>query len=328
MIITDCTIRDGGHTNNWEFSDELVRKTYHAATQAGVDFFELGYISNKLDRGFYGKMKLNGNHGLEDIETQKCKIIGMIDCDRNTEIDWTKAENSQFKYIRLATYSHNIDIALNLIPGLILRGYKVFLSLMGFCRFQNSDLKYLSRLTQDFKDSIEAITFADSFGSMLPEEVLYCYLKLRDLGFSRVNFHAHNNTQLAFANVLKLLKTESPYGIDASVYGMGRGGGNLPIELLIRHLRREGINKYWDVPYLKLINSHFYRMKEDFYWGYNTNTLEAGIAGVHPYYADYLDDNNVDEIWREEILFRVQKELPVNYDEDKISELIKDVPRV
>ena len=40
--VLDCTIRDGGLINNYQFSDELVRATYAAACDAHVDVFEIG----------------------------------------------------------------------------------------------------------------------------------------------------------------------------------------------------------------------------------------------------------------------------------------------
>ena len=42
--ILDCTLRDGGHVNNWKFSDECIIASLKAAELAGVDFFEVGYF--------------------------------------------------------------------------------------------------------------------------------------------------------------------------------------------------------------------------------------------------------------------------------------------
>ena len=48
-----------------------------------------------------------------------------------------------------------------------------------------------------------------------------------------IGFHAHNNLQLAFSNALTFineLKDKRELVIDTSIYGMGRGAGNLPPE--------------------------------------------------------------------------------------------------
>ena len=43
--VLDCTIRDGGICNDWQFSDDLVQRTFQALTQAGVDYMEVGYLT-------------------------------------------------------------------------------------------------------------------------------------------------------------------------------------------------------------------------------------------------------------------------------------------
>ncbi len=45
--VLDCSIRDGGLINNWQFEDELVRATYRNLSEAGVDYMEIGYKASK-----------------------------------------------------------------------------------------------------------------------------------------------------------------------------------------------------------------------------------------------------------------------------------------
>lgn len=50
--IVDCTIRDGGLVNNWDFSVEFVQKLYAGLNEAGVDYMEIGYKNSpKLLKG-------------------------------------------------------------------------------------------------------------------------------------------------------------------------------------------------------------------------------------------------------------------------------------
>ena len=42
LKVLDCTIRDGGLINNFQFSDEFVNAVYAAACDSGVDVIELG----------------------------------------------------------------------------------------------------------------------------------------------------------------------------------------------------------------------------------------------------------------------------------------------
>ena len=36
--VLDCSIRDGGLINKWQFSDKFIRKTYEAVSSAGIDY--------------------------------------------------------------------------------------------------------------------------------------------------------------------------------------------------------------------------------------------------------------------------------------------------
>ena len=41
--ILDCTIRDGGHLNNWHFDKKMVKELCRNISKTGVDIIELGY---------------------------------------------------------------------------------------------------------------------------------------------------------------------------------------------------------------------------------------------------------------------------------------------
>ncbi|MCP4041424.1 MAG: nucleoid-structuring protein H-NS, partial [Gammaproteobacteria bacterium] len=55
--VLDCTIRDGGLINNYQFSSEFVNAVYRATCDAGVDIVELGkklVESEEFTREKYG----------------------------------------------------------------------------------------------------------------------------------------------------------------------------------------------------------------------------------------------------------------------------------
>ena len=45
--VIDCSVRDGGLMNKWQFDDSFVCKTYTALTEAGIDYMEIGYLSSE-----------------------------------------------------------------------------------------------------------------------------------------------------------------------------------------------------------------------------------------------------------------------------------------
>ena len=93
----------------------------------------------------------------------------------------------------------------------------------------------INGLSELFTHILESLYFADTFGSFMPKDVERIFKTIRDYGFEKISFHAHNNLQLAFTNTIKAIELGA-YSIDGSVFGMGRGGGNLPVELLLNHV--------------------------------------------------------------------------------------------
>ena len=52
-MILDCTIRDGGYYNNWDFDFDLVKKYIKQINESKVDCIEIGYRSLNNDK-YYG----------------------------------------------------------------------------------------------------------------------------------------------------------------------------------------------------------------------------------------------------------------------------------
>ena len=48
--ILDCTLRDGGYNNLWDFSESLVRRYLSALDRTGVTWVEMGYRSPATSR--------------------------------------------------------------------------------------------------------------------------------------------------------------------------------------------------------------------------------------------------------------------------------------
>lgn len=261
--ILDCTIRDGGHLCGWNFEKLTVDETYRAACKTGIDYFEIGYRMHKKFQGPYSKCP-------EDILPEGiCKLVVMVNVSDFDINDFKKGEPF---LVRAACHHDEIRQGIEVCEQLKEKGFNVFLHLM------NTDMiKDFSPLAKwDNKEILESVYFADSFGSFTPDKVEFYYKKLQNAGFEKISFHGHNNLQLAFANSLKAIELGA-YSVDGTVYGMGRGAGNLPIELLIGHLKT-----YDTVYYHELIEKYFIDLHKKYNWGYNLNTLTTGLKNIHP----------------------------------------------
>lgn len=323
--LLDCTIRDGGHLNGWNFTDECVRASYYAAVKAGVDYFEIGYRFQN-PKPEWGKFATCDDKHLLSLFTpnEKCKISLMIDagkCELDKFVD-CKPELTPISLVRVATYPQKLDIAFALCEGLKKKGYNVFLNFMAISEYEDEHFEKISKWTQ--KDVLESVCFADSFGAFIPKDIEFYYNKLKSLGFKKISFHSHNNLQLAFANSIKAVELGF-YCVDASIYGMGRGSGNLPAEIITGYLNKSGEEKYNPVAYIDVIERFYLEHAKQTPWGYKISSLIGGLKNIHPYYVNGLFDKKaftINEIWTAADL--IKKHAPISFNTDEMNSVLSD----
>ncbi len=137
--------------------------------------------------------------------------------------------------------------------------------------------------------------FADSMGSMTPDDTARIIGWLRDGWDGPIGVHTHDNMGLALSNTLRA-QAEGATWLDATVTGMGRGPGNarteeLAIEAEALRSRRANL-----VPLMTLIRRHFGPLKAQYGWGTNPYYYLAGKYGIHPtYIQEMLGDARYDE---------------------------------
>jgi 4-hydroxy 2-oxovalerate aldolase len=325
LKIIDCTIRDGGLLNNWEFDEKIVKASYFAAEKSNIDYFEIGYKNNSERKGL-------GNFGYCDDQylfsffkkrPENLKVLCMIDAGRyiGYEIPDCLPEKTLIKGLRVASYPYEIKKAIGMIESFKEKGYEVFLQLMTFSEWSDEEFKILADWKN--KNILNAIYFADSFGSFLPSDIKNCVIKLKELGFSSIGFHPHNSLQMAFANTLEAINSGMSY-IDATIYGMGRGSGNLPVEVLLSYLNKTGARKYNVVPYLDVIERFYVDFFKKYQWGYSLKSLFGGIKNIHPYYITEMFNQGyftADEIWNQ--LDHIKESCPISFSKDELSSALE-----
>jgi 4-hydroxy 2-oxovalerate aldolase len=283
--ILDCTIRDGGLMNNHQFSDKTVRAVYTACAQAGIDYMELGYKSSK--RIFvgtqYGKWKFCTEEDLRrivgDNETT-VKLSVMADAERTDyHEDILPRSQSVLSMVRVATYIHQIPIALDMIKDAHDKGYETTVNLMAASTIPEWELDEAVAILAD--SEVDVIYVVDSFGAFYSEQVRYLLEKFLRHAAPRgktVGMHAHNNQQLAYANSIEAVIMGANM-LDGSMAGLGRGAGNCPIELLIGFLHNP---KYHLRPVLECIQEHIEPMREKLLWGFDIPYMITGLLNRHP----------------------------------------------
>ncbi|MFH1760819.1 MAG: aldolase catalytic domain-containing protein [bacterium] len=278
--VFDCTIRDGGLMNNWDFDEKLVKGVFEAMVAAGVDYTELGYrVSKKIfSPKEHGPWRFSDEETLRKVAYEcDTKISVMLDMGRVGIEDVIPKSESIIHTMRLATYVKDIDKALEMGKQVKDMGYEVFVNIMAVSHALEPDLD--EALQQCANSNIDGVYLVDSFGYLYSEQIQYlCKKYLRNLPGKKIGVHCHNNQQLAFANTIEAIICGVNY-LDATIYGIGRAAGNCPLELLMGFLKNP---KFKLEPILNLISSDFKPLHQKLEWGYQIPYAITGMLNKHP----------------------------------------------
>jgi 4-hydroxy 2-oxovalerate aldolase len=308
--ILDCTIRDGGLMNNHDFDKRLVREVYKAIAASGVDYMEIGYKNSKklFSSKEYGLWKFCDDEVIREVTdgiSSHTKISVMADVGRVELDEVAPKSESPVDMIRVASYVKEIDKAIFLANHFREKGYETTINIMAISKDQGPELDEALRQIEA-ETRVLAVYIVDSFGHLYQEPVEWLTKRFKAiLKTKEVGFHGHNNQQLAFGNTIEAIIHGANF-LDATVYGIGRGAGNCPLELLVGFLK----NPKFDLrPILDLISQEFISLRERIEWGYIIPYAIAGMMNEHPRAAMAMRKSDKKENYREyyESLFNVGK---------------------
>lgn len=280
--VIDCTVRDGGLMNKWQFDDKFVRRVYESLSKAGVDYMEIGYLSSEgmFSRDEMGPWKFCAEDDLKRIigeGEKKIKLSAMADIGRINYDDIPHKSESSLDMIRVACYVHQVDAAIDLAHHCIDKGYETTINLMAVSTVGLRDLE--EALGDLAKSRVPIIYLVDSFGAFYSEDIEALAKRyMESLPGKTIGIHSHNNQQLAFANTITSIICGINY-LDATLYGIGRGAGNCPLELLISFLKNP---KYKVRPLIEAIEHEILPLSKQIDWGYFIPYMVTGVLNQHP----------------------------------------------
>jgi 4-hydroxy 2-oxovalerate aldolase len=325
LKILDCTIRDGGYLNDWHFDLKLVRELYRAHSRSGVDFVEIGFRSTDkyFDPKQYGPWRFTPEQLISEVVKgiSGPAVSLMVDFGKVDIEDIPDRENSIASMYRVAVHKNKAISAVELCNVIADKGYISSIQLMGIVNYTEDDFNQILGAVKDSK--IDYVYFADSYGSLLPSDIKSILDQLSVTG-KKIGFHAHNNLQLGFANSLEAINCGVDI-VDGTVYGMGRGAGNLPIEILLSYLEKTSArNGYNSLPVLDIIDRYMLDLHKDLKWGYDLSYMLSGMYEVHPYYSKTMVDYReytIEDILR--ILETVKEMNPIGFKKPILDSIIQ-----
>ena len=303
LHLVDCTLRDGGYYNNWDFSNNLVNDYLKSMALSGIRYVELGFRSlNK--KGFKGPTWYTTDSYINNLIVPKKLKIGVMvnmseflysDLKLKKKVDllFKKKNKSKISFVRIAAHYKEFTSALEMCRLLQLKGYLVCINLMQISEQSNENINILLKRLSKIKPDV--LYFADSLGSLRPDNIIKIVKNLRLSWNGPIGIHAHDNLEEALSNTLTAIKTGVTW-IDSTITGMGRGPGNAKTEYLILEVEKYLKQKINILPITNLIKKHFADLRKHYNWGTNSFYYLAGKYGIHPTYIQEMLSIKLDEI--------------------------------
>ena len=289
--LLDCTFRDGGYYNNWNFDKNTINEYFKSIKKCKIKFVEVGFR-------FLDKSKIKGPTAYtKDSFINELKIPQGISIGVMVNAGDLLKENinplnqckkifpnkkTKVKFVRIACHYEEIFKIKNVIIWLKKRGFIVGINLM-----QISEIKLfqINRVCNFLKKlNIDILYFADSLGSLNSKTTKKIVNYFSKNWKSDLGIHAHNNLGLALSNSILANKNNVKW-VDCTIHGMGRGPGNLRTEDIINHLSNR---KNFKNPLKKIIKKFFKKLMKKYKWGPNKYYVLAAKYKIHPTYIQRL----------------------------------------
>ena len=325
--LLDCTLRDGGYLNDWNFGINSMINITKRLIKSNVDIIELGFLDERrtfdINRSINPSTKCY-NEIYKDLDKNNTLITAMIDYGTCSINNIALKSESIIDAIRVIFKQPKMEGAIKLCHQLKEKGYKVFVNPVSITTYSDRNMLDLIDKVNDLEPY--AMSLVDTYG-LLHQEKLFKYFYILDNNLKpsiTIGYHAHNNFQLAYSNAIRLLdiKTKRNIILDCSLFGMGKSAGNCNTELLANYL-----NSFYDKNYdiseiLNIIELEILKYKKTSEWGYQLTYYLSGTNSCHPNYVKYLEDLNMLRIQEiNNILALIDNEHKLNFDKEYIKNL-------
>lgn len=324
ISVIDCTLRDGGYLNNWDFDDEFVCSTLRVLIQAKVDIIECGFasqVSGKNDKGTNYKSieKINDflKKNLLNVCDSKFALMVRFGEYLPENLPFCDKKENVVSVIRVMLHKDEVNNAVGYINKIIEKGYEVHIQPTIISHYTNDEI---IQMLNGFRGvNYSSIALVDTFGALNNNDVEKIALVFDKYAneSSALSIHCHNNLSLAQQNAVvfsEVVSNNRNVCIDSSINGLGRAGGNIATESLLRFLKENKFGCYLTSEiesFGKDCAQKFnkYLLGQDFY-----AYVYTAQKNIHPNYASFLISRKYDKTKIQKILNLISPEKKAGFD--------------
>ena len=295
LRVLDCSLRDGGYYNQWDFGPELRDAYLRCMGAISIDAVEVGFRS-AVSKGFAGAHYFTTDEYLSRIPLPANAEIAVMTNASDFLADQagpaacverlfnTRAQ-SPVGLVRVAAHYEQAAEVVPALRRLKDLGYQVALNLMQVSERSETDLATTARIAADA--GVDILYIADSLGVLDGERVTQIIETLRQSWHGDLGIHTHDNMLRALDNSLAAVRAGAKW-VDGTVLGMGRGPGNVRTEFLLLQFNQAFGTNYNALPIIDLIRDEFEPLQQRYGWGPNPYYFLSAVHSIHPTYIQEM----------------------------------------
>ena len=240
--IMDTTLRDGEQTSGVSFAAHEKLSIAQALLDLGVNRLEIA--SARVSEGEFEAVKRVASWAQRTGNIQKLEVLGFVDGDLS--LRWIKAAGCRvvnllckgsYKHVTEQLHKtpeqHFADIRL-VVNQAIAWGIEVNVYLEDWSNGIKHSPEYVFQFIEALKDlPIKRYMLPDTLGILNPGNTYeYCKEMVTRFPDLRFDFHAHNDYDLAVANVYSAVRAGIG-GLHTTLNGLGERAGNAPLSSVL-----------------------------------------------------------------------------------------------
>lgn len=239
----DTTLRDGEQTTGVSFNEsEKLAMAHILLDEVRVDRLEVA--SARVSEGEFKAVKKITEWAASKGYLDKIEVLGFV--DKGVSLEWI--QDAGAKVINLLTKGslkhvtsqlrktpeQHVDDIIKVIRQATQMGITVNVYLEDWSNGMISSPDYVFFLIDALKDqAIKRFMLPDTLGILNPDQVAeYCSETVKRFPDIHFDFHAHNDYDLAVANVYAAVRVGMK-GVHTTVNGLGERAGNAPLASVI-----------------------------------------------------------------------------------------------
>lgn len=241
--IMDTTLRDGEQTSGVSFAaPEKLSVLRLLLEELKVDRVEVA--SARVSEGEFHSVKRMTKWAEENGYLDRIEVLGFV--DKGLSLQWInevggkvvnllcKGSLKHCKHQLRKTSEEHIEDIKETIRLATKLGIEVNIYLEDWSNGMRDSRDYVFQMVDGLKDEpIVRFMLPDTLGILNPDETFeFCSIMVKKYPELHFDFHAHNDYDLATANVYEAIKS-GIHGIHVTINGLGERAGNVPLTSVV-----------------------------------------------------------------------------------------------